>query len=109
MASMIFMVARVLATLWTLTMWAPFKTAAATEAWVPISTSARSGLISFTVLYLRMFRIKAFLEDPIRIGTSSVLNSCRCLINKRLCSTVFPKPIPGSMMIFDFEIPLLLA
>jgi len=42
MASIIFKVTRVLATSWTRTIWAPFKIAAATEAWVPLSTIAES-------------------------------------------------------------------
>jgi hypothetical protein len=50
----------VLATLWTRTIWAPFKMEADTTAWVPVSTSGASAKNSFVKCFFNSISDKGF-------------------------------------------------
>src|SRR5690625_215707 len=44
--------------------------------------------------------ITVFLDAPTKMGWFNVVNFSSCCIIRRLCSFVFPKPMPGSRMTF---------
>ena len=84
--------------LWTLKMEAPNSRQYEVRATVGHS-------LSYISLVLSIFEMNDFLEAPIMIGLSKDKRYLTDFNKSKLCSVVFPNPMPGSKIILSLLIP----